>query len=116
MNTIRINVEDAGLDILLIALRFPAFADNRLVRTLYAVLSLEWVNRQTTGEKGKPIELPRILDATDQELLELAGLMHGVCLIIDPAEFLDSFAFCSAFLQIAAAELESRETISETVH
>jgi hypothetical protein len=110
------DVEDEGLDILLIGLKHPAFHGNSLMKALYAALALEWTCRQTEETSEKAVELPQLDKLSDDELKESIGFLYGLCCSIDVGHYRKTFAFCFALLRVLLEEIELRSTNGMTVH
>jgi hypothetical protein len=111
------NIENAGLETLIVRMRCPAYRANRLFRALYAALSLEWACRQIKDDTSKPVELPQLDTLTEDELKECASFMYWLCSSIDVERYPRTFAFCFALFVVLVEETNLRSpTEAVTIH
>src|SRR5690348_10295672 len=112
MEPIRCDLEPEGLETLLVGLRFPAYADNRLFKALYVALTIEWMSRETKDYGAKAVALTFIGELTDVELHEAGGLFDGLCGAMTRDEshkqYPRTFAFCTDILDVVVQEMTKR--------
>ena len=117
MHNINVDIEDAGLDVLLIGLKHSAYGSNPLFKQLYVALSLEWASRQTNETSQKAVELPGVGALTDTELREAAGFLYGLCCAVDVEQYQKTFRFCFTLLMGLLEEINLRAPEhAETIH
>src|SRR5262245_39448897 len=113
----RIDIEDDGLQALLVGLNNPSLLDNRLCRKLHSALSLEWTCRRAAEANTDILEIDG-RNATEAELKMIAGLLYGFSIKIDCGKYPKTFWFCFNALQGFLAELEVKGLSAKkwTVH
>lgn len=130
MEPIKCNLEPQGLDTLIVGLKFPAYRENKLMKTLYVALSLEWACRQggvdvasdspfSDPDAPKAIALPFIGDLTDMELHESAGFFDAFCNSMTHQEthqlYPRTFQFCTEMLAVVVEEMDKRTPSGTTM-
>jgi hypothetical protein len=115
---IDVDIEDDGLDVLLVGLDHPAHRENALFKQLGAALALEWACRQSGETSRKPVALPALETLSDNELRQAAGFLYGLCVQIDAGRYPRTFAFCFAVFAVLVEEINLRSPVPAgvTVH
>jgi len=110
-----LDIEIEGLELLLSAIRHPAFDGNSLARQLFIGCSQEWAARQA-GKVGAEIEPLAYEKVTDGEIKIVAGLMHGLSQCEELRRYWKTLALCVAILKLLTDELEARSAIGQPIH
>jgi hypothetical protein len=105
---IDVDIEDDGIDVLLVGLDHPAHRQNPLFKQLGAALALEWACRKTNETTRKPVALPRLETLSDTQLRQAAGFLYGLCVQIDVDRYPRTFAFCFALFAVLVEEINLR--------
>ena len=109
-----LDIEIEGLELLLSAIRHPAFDGNPLARQLFIGCSQEWAARQA----GKVAEIEPLAYemVTDEEIKIVAGLMYGLSQCEELRRYWQTLALCVAILKLLTDELEARSAIGQAIH
>ncbi len=111
-----LDIEIEGLELLLSAVRHPAFDGNPLARQLFIGLSQEWAARQA-GEVGPEIQPLKYQDVNDKEIKVLAGIMYGIAECKEVQRYFKTVAVCTAILALCDEEIKRRAPEhAETIH
>ena len=109
-----LDIEIEGLELLLSAIRHPAFDGNPLARQLFMGCTREWAARQA-GEVG-PETKPLIYDeANEKEIKVVAGLMYGLSQCEELRPYWKTLALCVAILKLCTDELETRSAVGQPI-
>jgi hypothetical protein len=109
-----LDIEIEGLELLLSAIRHPAFDGNPLARQLFIGFSQEWAARQA-GEAGPDLTPLKYEGVNDKEIKVVAGMMHGIAECKDVRRYWKTVTVCTAILQVCLDELEARSAKGQTV-
>lgn len=108
------DMENEGLDALLVGLKFPAYKENPFFKELYKALSIEWASRKAGESNLQQIELP-LSSLSVRELKEAAGFMYGLACSLTLPDYLKTFGFCFIVLQGLGEEIEFRSVKGQTI-
>ena len=115
---LNVDIEDDGIDVLLVGLDHPPHRENALFKQLSAALALERACRQSGDTSKKPVALPGVETLSDGELRSAAGFLYGLCCQVDVDRYPRTFAFCFALFAVLAEEINLRSPVPAgvTVH